>query len=118
MKRYNLGAWLDRPKTIMVVRGNINLSLLESSLTTINRIYHWSPLQTREIRTRGKWIMTKTRFTEFLASVDLRVGIFMPPTSKKLRGHIGLGMSVCPFVRLSNTPIVGVKTRELLELGN
>ena len=23
----------------------------------------------------------------------------MPPTSKKLRGHIGLGLSVCPSVR-------------------
>ena len=33
------------------------------------------------------------------------VFVFMPPTSKKLRGHIGLGLSVrlsvCPSVRLS-----------------
>ena len=49
----------------------------------------------------------------------------MPPTSKKLRGHIGLGLSVCPSdrlsvcpsVRLSVTPYVGCKTREPLELG-
>ena len=27
--------------------------------------------------------------------------IFMPPTSEKLRGHIGLGLSVRPSVRLS-----------------
>ena len=26
---------------------------------------------------------------------------FMPPTSEKLRGHIGLGLSVRPSVRLS-----------------
>ena len=59
--------------------------------------------------------------------------IFMPPTSKKLRGHIGLGLSVCPSdrlsvcpsdrlsvcpsVRLSVTPYVGCKTREPLKLG-
>ena len=43
--------------------------------------------------------------------------IFMPLTSKKLRGHIGLGLSVCPSVRLSDTPFVGCKTREPLELG-
>ena len=42
---------------------------------------------------------------------------FMPPTSKKLRGHIGLGLSVCPSARLSVTPFVGCKTREPLELG-
>ena len=33
------------------------------------------------------------------------LSFFMPPTSKKLRGHIGLGLSVrlsvCPSVRLS-----------------
>ena len=28
--------------------------------------------------------------------------IFMPPTSEKLRGHIGLGLSVRPSVRQSN----------------
>ena len=27
--------------------------------------------------------------------------LFMPPTSEKLRGHIGLGLSVCPSVCLS-----------------
>ena len=37
---------------------------------------------------------------------------FMPPTSKKLRGHIGLG----PSIHLSVTPFVGCKTKELLEL--
>ena len=26
---------------------------------------------------------------------------FMPPTSEKLRGHIGLGLSVCPSVHMS-----------------
>ena len=41
------------------------------------------------------------------------VVFFMPPTSKKLRGHIGLG----PSVRLSVTPFVDCKTRELFELG-
>ena len=42
--------------------------------------------------------------------------IFMPPTSKKLREHIGLGSSVCLSVRLLITPFVGSKTREPLEL--
>ena len=42
---------------------------------------------------------------------------FYAPTSKKLMGHIGLGPSVCPSVRLSVTPFVGCKTREPLELG-
>ena len=46
-----------------------------------------------------------------------RSKVFMLPTSKKLRGHIGLGPSVCPSVRLSVTPIGGCKTREPLELG-
>ena len=32
--------------------------------------------------------------------------IFMPPTSEKLRGHIGLGLSVRPSVRLSIRPSV------------
>ena len=32
--------------------------------------------------------------------------IFMPPTSEKLRGHIGLGLSVRPSVRLSVCPSV------------
>ena len=41
----------------------------------------------------------------------------MPPTSKKMMGHIGLGLSVCPSVRLSVMPFVGCKTREPLELG-
>ena len=41
----------------------------------------------------------------------------MSPTSKKLRGHIGLGLSVCPSIHLSVTPFVGRKTREPLELG-
>ena len=27
---------------------------------------------------------------------------FMPPTSEKLRGHIGLGLSICSSVRLYN----------------
>ena len=61
------------------------------------------------------------------------MNFIMPPTSKKLRGHIGLGLSVCPSdrlsvwpsvrlsvcpsVRLSVTPYVGCKTREPLELG-
>ena len=32
----------------------------------------------------------------------VRPGAFiMPPTSKKLKGHIGLGLSVCPSDRLS-----------------
>ena len=30
--------------------------------------------------------------------------IFMPPTSEKLRGHIGLGLSVRPSVRPSVCP--------------
>ena len=32
--------------------------------------------------------------------------VVMPPTSKKLRGHIGLGLSVRPSVRLSVSPSV------------
>ena len=55
----------------------------------------------------------------------VKMCFIMPPTSKKLRGHIGLGLSVCPSdrlsvcpsVRLSVTPYVGCKTREPLELG-
>ena len=69
----------------------------------------------------------------FCSGFKLCRTIFMPPTSKKLRGHIGLGLSVCPSVRLtvcpsvrlsvcpsvrlSVTPYVGCKTREPLELG-
>ena len=51
--------------------------------------------------------------------VSLQTGeyFFMPPTSKKLRGHIGFGLSACPSVCLSVTPIVGCKTRGPLELG-
>ena len=37
--------------------------------------------------------------------------IFMPPTSKKLRGHIGLGLSVCPSVRLTVCPSVRLSVR-------
>ena len=41
--------------------------------------------------------------------------IFMPPTSKKLRGHIGLGLSVRlsvrPSVRLSVRPSVRLSVR-------
>ena len=33
-------------------------------------------------------------------------GIFMPPTSKKLRRHIGLGLSVRPYVRQCVRPWV------------
>ena len=47
----------------------------------------------------------------------LNFDFFMPPTSKKLRGHIGLSLSVCTSVRLSVTPFVGCKTREPLQLG-
>ena len=31
--------------------------------------------------------------------MNKRTHIFMPPTSKKLTGHIGLGLCVCPSVR-------------------
>ena len=31
--------------------------------------------------------------------------VIMPPTSKKLRGHIGLGLTVCPSVRPSVCPL-------------
>ena len=47
--------------------------------------------------------------------------IFMPPTSKKLRGHIGLGLSACPSDRLSVCPsrlllVVKLENRLSLEL--
>ena len=37
--------------------------------------------------------------------------VFMPPTSKKLRGHIGLGLSVCPSDRLTVCPSVRLSVR-------
>ena len=46
------------------------------------------------------------------------IHIFMPPTSKKLRGHIGLGPSVSPSVRPSVCPYYfgSWKTQESLML--
>ena len=32
-------------------------------------------------------------------AVDVRQFVFMPPTLEKLKGHISLGLSVCPAVR-------------------
>ena len=43
---------------------------------------------------------------------------FHAPNFEEVGGHIGLGTSVCPSVRLSVTHFVGCKTKELLELGN
>ena len=45
-----------------------------SELETI-RIYHQSPVRTEKNQAEGKFIMSKTRFTEFPAlSVDPRLG--------------------------------------------
>ena len=48
--------------------------------------------------------------------------IFMPPTSKKLRGHIGLGLSVRLCVRLSvrasSAKVTLTLGQEPLELGS
>ena len=64
------------------------------------------------------WITVGQRHTALAVGANGGCLIFfMPPTSKKLRGHIGLGLSVCSSVRLSVTPYVGCKTREPLELG-
>ena len=63
---------------------------------------------------------------ETIESVDLDifspfqfVSLVMPPTSKKLRRHIGLGLSicpsVCPSVRLSVTLALA---QEPLEIGS
>ena len=42
----------------------------------INRIYHWSSMQTEKYQPEGKRIVPETRFTEFPAlPVDPRVGI-------------------------------------------
>ena len=42
----------------------------------INRIYHWSLMQTEKSQPEGKWMMPETRFTEFPAlSIDPLVGI-------------------------------------------
>ena len=72
-----------------------------------------------------RWVGLGHIFSSSVRSIKDVELIFMPPTSKKLRGHIGLGLSVCPSdrlsvcpsVRLSVTPYVGCKTREALELG-
>ena len=39
---------------------------------------------------------SRTNKISFMSGLNskIRFGIFMPPTSKKLRGHIGLGLSV------------------------
>ena len=42
----------------------------------------------------------------FIWDVWEHLHFFMPPTSEKLRGHIGLGLSVRPSVRLSIRPSV------------
>ena len=45
-------------------------------VSVINRIYHWSSMQTEKSQSEGKRIVPETRFTEVPAlSVDLRVGI-------------------------------------------
>ena len=41
----------------------------------------------------------------------------MPQTLKKLRGHIDLGLSICPAVHLSVTLFICFKASEPLELG-
>ena len=48
---------------------------------------------------------SKKELPSYVALVSrLSATIFMPPTSKKLRGHIGLIMSVCLSVRYALLP--------------
>ena len=67
------------------------------------------------------FIFTFSNHIYFFSIPDFRcstVFFFISPTSKKLRAHIGLGLSICQSVRLSVTPfVVGCKTREPFELG-
>ena len=45
-------------------------------VSVINKIYHWSPMQTEKSQPEGKRIVPERRFTEVPAlSVDPRVGI-------------------------------------------
>ena len=40
-------------------------------------------------------------FSDFALYLDAQLVFFMPPTLKKLVGHIALGLSVCLCVRVS-----------------
>ena len=71
-----------------------------------------------DLKTVSKGRLTKNKHTNkqilqplftlcYLAFTCVSVSpVFMPPTSEKLRGHIGLGLSVRPFVRSSVCPSV------------
>ena len=49
-------------------------------------------------------------------TASFSASFFMPPTSKKLRGHIGLGLSVRPSVCLSVTLFGSSESQEPLML--
>ena len=61
---------------IPLYRDQSILNIKLSGWIELNRIYHWSLMQTEKPQPEGKRIMLETRFTEFPAlSIDARVGI-------------------------------------------
>ena len=64
-------------------------------------------------------LLTLTKLFYLMKTIFLPCFIFMPPTSKKLRMHIGLGLSVRPSVRPSVRLWVTLALRqEPIEIGS
>ena len=102
--------WSHSTKSDIQVRG----IYISGSLTLLCGMYLLSELMTRIIMNGGQSIRilmglecgkkSLLRFTVphhkacwVMQNNDPKEQMFMTPTSKKFRGHIGLGMSVCPL---------------------
>ena len=77
----------------------------------MNEINHSLTADCNEEKWKGEKYVTALSTPDKVGFSEI---IFMPPTSEKLRGHIGLGLSVRPSVR----PSVRLSVRNTWQLRN
>ena len=82
-------------------------------------IYYWYKVIDNALVLFACWIFSVNTHWDKRETVILTWRyLFMPPTSKKLRGHIGLGLCMCPCVGASVRPLRFAYGQERLEIGS